>query len=267
MSINSHRVFYENGIQPKKEVGMSAGLFAAMLFVAPQAMMEYPTHEAKADKFLPSHTNCQTMHELNVSIAGLGDSQPDKQTFYRKNKASLAHVIQHVAFVLAANSCSFTKEIPATYLKAPSDELMQRFDEEGTELSTLENPNFPDVHYIAFKRVYANNVLILHQHLLTDFPDHLALSRPTFHDLESPPARAWSNIHKRMILRIVKHGVYGAWGEIPDGDNSTNKFAGPLLATEFFLVWPFLVGTITNMKQAMRDSFRDAIKGTTRGGA
>ena len=263
MSINSHRVFYENGIQPKKQVGMSAGLFAAMLFVAPQAMMEYPTHEAKADKFLPSHTNCQTMHELNVSIAGLGDSQPDRQTFYRKNKASLAHVIQHMAFVLTANSSSFTEEIPATYLRAPSDELMQRFDEEGTELSTLENPNFPEVHYIAFKRVYANNIFILHQHLLTDFPDHLALSRPTFHDLESPPARAWSNIHKRMILRIVKHGVYGAWGEIPDGDNSTNKFAGPLLATEFFLVWPFLVGTITNMKKARRDSFRKALKGTT----
>ena len=203
------------------------------------------------------------MHELNVSIAGLGDSQPDRQTFYRKNKASLAHVIQHMAFVLTANSSSFTEEIPATYLRAPSDELMQRFDEEGTELSTLENPNFPDVHYIAFKRVYANNVLILHQHLLTDFPDHLALSRPTFHDLESPPARAWSNIHKCMVLRIVKHGVYGAWGEIPDGDNSTNRFAGPLLATKFFLVWPFLVGTITNMKKARRDSFRKALKGTT----
>ena len=54
MSINSHRVFYENGIQPKKQVGMSAGLFAAMLFVAPQAMVEYPTHDAKADKISSS---------------------------------------------------------------------------------------------------------------------------------------------------------------------------------------------------------------------
>ena len=168
-----------------------------------------------------------------------------------------------MAFVLTANSCSFTEEIPASYLKAPTDELMQRFNEEGTELSTLENPHFPEVHYSAFKRVYSNNVLILHEHMSKDFPEHLRLSQPTHRDLDSPPARAWSNIHKRMILRIVKHGVYGAWGEIPDGEDSSQKFAGPLLATEFFLVWPFLVGTINNMKKARRESFMDAIKGTT----
>ena len=127
-----------------------------------------------------------------------------------EEKASLSHVLQHMAFVLTANSFSFTKEIPASYLKAPTDELMQRFDKEGTKLSTLENPHFPEVHYSAFKRVYYNNVLFLHEHMSKDFPEHLRLIQPTHRDLDSPPARAWSDIHKRMIPRIVKHGVYGA---------------------------------------------------------
>ena len=216
MSINSHRVFYEDGSKPKNEVGLSGGLFTAMLAVAPQVMMEYPTLNATGDKFTPLVSQCSTMFDLNVSIAGLGDTQPDHQTFYRKNKASLAHIIQHMAFVLTANICSFSEEIPAAYLKAPTTELMQRFDEEGTELSTLKDPDFRVAHYIAFKRVYADHVSTLHKHLLSDFPDHLDMSRPTCHDVESPPARAWSNIHKRMILRIMKHGVYGAWNEIPD---------------------------------------------------
>ena len=79
MSINSHRVFYENGTQSKNELGMSSGLFGAMMLVSPQAMMEYPTHDAKQDKYLPFHSNCPTMFDLNVGIASLGDRQPDKK--------------------------------------------------------------------------------------------------------------------------------------------------------------------------------------------
>ena len=79
MSINSHRVFYENGTQSKNELGMSSGLFGAMMLVAPQAMMEYPTYDAKQDKYLQFHSNCPTMFHLNVGIATLGDRQPDKK--------------------------------------------------------------------------------------------------------------------------------------------------------------------------------------------
>ena len=101
-----------------------------MMLVAPQTMIEYPMHDAKQDKYLPLHSNCPTMFDLNVGIASLRDRQPDKKTFYRKNKANLAHILQHMAFVLTVNSCSFTEEIPASYLKAPTTGLMQRFDED-----------------------------------------------------------------------------------------------------------------------------------------
>jgi len=151
-----------------------------------------------------------SMFELNIGVSSLGDAVPDPKTFYHKNKVTLAHIIQHMAFVLTTHSSSCTEEIPASYLKPPTTALMQRFDEDGTELSTLENPNFPEVHYIAFKCVYSHHLFILHQHLCNEFPEHLGLSQPTFRDLDSPSARAWSNIYKRMILRIKK--TWCVWG-------------------------------------------------------
>jgi len=66
-----------------------------------------------------------------------------------------------------------------------------------------------------------------------------------------------------MILRIEKHGVYGAWDEIPNGNDPTQKFKGPLLASEFFLIWPFIVGTVNSMKFNRRERFHKSIKGTS----
>jgi len=56
--------------------------------------------------------------------------------------------------------------------------------------------------------------------------------------------------------------VYGAWDEIPNGNDPTQKFKGPLLASEFFLVWPFIVGTVNNMKLKRRERFSTSLKGT-----
>ena len=264
MTTENHRVFSENGKTFTKKVGLGPGLFSAMIAIAPRVLLEYPTMDEKTEKHLPFHSNCPAMFELNIGICRVEDDcVPDSKTFYRKNKATLAHVLQHMAFVVTTNSGLCSEEIPASYLKPPTTELMQRFDEDGTELSTLENPNFPEVHYIAFKRVYSHNLLLLHQQLKQDFPDHLGLSKPTFRDLDSPPARAWSNIYKRMILRIEKHGVYGAWDEIGKGNDSLQKFNGPLLASEFFLIWPFLVGCVNTMKFARRKRLHDCIKGSS----
>ena len=203
------------------------------------------------------------MFSLNIGICSVEDDcVPDSKTFYRKNKATLAHLLQHMVFVVTTNSSLCSEEIPASYMKPPTTELMQRFDNDGTELSTLENPNFPEVHYIVFKSIYSHNILLLHQQLCKDFPEHLGLSEPTFRDLDSHPARAWSNIYKRMILCIEKHGVYGAWDKIPNGNDPTQKFKGPLLASEFFLIWRFIVGTVNSMKFNRRERFHKSIKGT-----
>ena len=41
------------------------------------------------------------------------------------------------------------------------------------------------------------------------------------------------------------------------------KFNGPLLASKFFLLWPFIVGTLNYMPMARREKFRTSIKRTT----
>ena len=187
MTTENHCVFSENGKTLTKKVGLSSGLFSAMITVAPRVLLEYPKMDEKSQKYLPFHSKCPAMFDLNIGICSVEDDcVPDSKTFYRKNKATLAHVLQHMVFVVTTNSCSCSEEIPASYMKPPTTELMQRFDDDGTELSTLENPNFPEVHYIAFKRVYSQNLLLLHQQLQKDFPDHLGLSEPTFWDLDSP---------------------------------------------------------------------------------
>ena len=153
---------FRDGKNLTKNVGMSPGLFTAMMSAAPWALLEYPKMDEKSKKYLPFHSKCSAMFSLNIDICSLGGCVPDSKTFYHKNKVTLAHVLQHMAFVVITNSSSCSEEIPASYMKPPTTAYMQRFDDDGTELSTLENPNFPKVHYVAFKRVYSHNLFILH---------------------------------------------------------------------------------------------------------
>ena len=101
---------------------------------------------------------------------------------------------------------------------------------------------------------------MLHNHLCATFPECLWLSQPTYCDLDSPSVRAWGDIYKRLILCVEKYDVYGSWDEILDRTDKTHKFNGPVLASEFFLLWPFIVGTLNYMPMARRENFEKAIK-------
>ena len=57
--------------------------------------------------------------------------------------------------------------------------------------------------------------------------------------------------------------MHGAWDEILDGTAKNHKFNGPLLASELFLLWLFIVGTLNYMPMVRREKFRTSIKGTT----
>ena len=62
---------------------------------------------------------------------------------------------------------------------------------------------------------------------------------------------------KRTILRMSKEGVWGSWKELPANKN------GPYLASEFFVLWPFLVGVINEMPVKRHLAMQSAIKGST----
>jgi hypothetical protein len=163
-----------------------------------------------------------------------------------------------MAFILTTNSSSVTKTMPAKYLSKISTDLMFRFDTTGLEVNDLEDPSeLAELHYVAFKRVYVHNLDIVRRELFRVLDDTMKAYRPTFKDIESSPGTAWNNIFKRTILRISKEGVWGSWKELPTNKN------GPYLASEFFVLWPFLVAVINEMPVKRRLAMQRAIKGST----
>ena len=118
----------------------------------------------------------------------------------------------------------------------------------------MTSPNFRGCFQAC---VYCRNLLTLHTQLCGILPESLVLNKSTYRDLDSPPVMVWRNIYKCFILHVVEHGMYGSWAELP------NKLNGPVLASEFFLLWPFIVGTINCMPMVRREDFQKTTKGST----
>ena len=59
-------------------------------------------------------------------------------------------------------------------------------------------------------------------------------------------------------ISILKEGIYGSWDENPN-----KKHNGPLLASEFFVLWPFLAGVVNEMPVKRRIAIQSTIKGST----
>ena len=51
-------------------------------------------------------------------------------------------------------------------------------------------------------------------------------------ELESPPDTAWRRVVKTLIIKLVTHGVYGRWDEMP-------LFKDHTLVNEFLVQWIF----------------------------
>ena len=72
---------------------------------------------------------------------------------------------------------------------------------------------------------------------------------PHYQDICPPPAVTWCNVHTLYLLHIVKEGVHGSWAECPN-----QLFSGLVLTCVFFLVWPFLVGTVNDLPEKRWES-------------
>ena len=64
---------------------------------------------------------------------------------------------------------------------------MKKFDLDGTKVGTLQDPIISKVQYVAFKRVYSCNLLLLFQDMHDNFPADLIMSMPHYHDICWPP--------------------------------------------------------------------------------
>ena len=157
------------------------------------------------------------------------------------------------------NTSSVTKTMPAKYLSKVSADLMFRFDTKGLEVNDLEDPpELAELHYVTFKRVYVHNLDIVHRELFCVLDDTMKVNRPTFKDIQSSPGTAWNIIFKWAVLHISKEGVWGSWKELPTNKN------GPYLASEFFVLWPFLVGVVNEMpvtQSALKGSTAQVVRG------
>ena len=116
------------------------------------------------------------MFELNMSLVSLRDFGPAPQVLYCKNRLLMCRVLQHLTLAITCNSFILTEMISKAYLKPPSTNLMKRFDIDGTEVGTLQDPVISEVHYVALKQVYAHNLLLLFDHVHEKLPVDLLMS-------------------------------------------------------------------------------------------
>ena len=134
------RTLYNSKDFLTKSLGMSPKLFCAMMDDVPLALLKYHMKDERSQKYLSFHSPYLAMSELDTSVASLGDTAPDPNIFYCMNKATLAHLIQHMMFVLTMNNYFCAEDMPASCLKAPNTPFMMWYNKDGTELSTMENP-------------------------------------------------------------------------------------------------------------------------------
>ena len=112
-------------------------MFSVMIDVLLKALSEYPKKDDKSDKFMPIHSILLAIFEQNISLVNLEGGPPQPNILFLKHKVSLSHLLQHMAFVSTMNGSSFSETMSNKYLLKPRFKLMMRFDQDGTELSTL----------------------------------------------------------------------------------------------------------------------------------
>ena len=148
-------------------------LYKQVFAIAHEVLLKF-LNKTDSGTYLPFVSTSPAMFELNMSVLSLGDFSPALQIVYRKNQTLLSCLLQHVAFAVTCNNSVFSKTAPNAYLNPSSTELMKQFDIDGTKVGTLQDLIVSEVHYVAFKRVYSRNLLLLFQDMHDHFPGDIS---------------------------------------------------------------------------------------------
>ena len=145
----------------------------------------------------------------------------------RRTPVFFSNFVIHLTIATTTNSNFLSLMCPKIYYLKPNSELLMRHDESGTEVCTLENPHLASAHYCALKRAYAHNMRLGVGLLRKNLKEEILPMCPLiWAELESPRDTIWNQVVKGILNRMIKHGVYGGWDEMPSRQ-------GPILVNEF----------------------------------